>query len=77
MLWFFAQKKTVLNVILLTFALFCTAILPSDLVPKSWTEYGWKYELKALSCILVWLKAGYDLILESTQTEERLAPSAA
>ncbi len=77
MLWFFAQKKTFLNVILLTFALFCTAILPSDLVPKSWTEYGWKYELKALSCILIWLKAGYDLILKSAQTEERLAPSAA
>ena len=70
MLWFFAHEKTLLNVVLLALALFCTAILPSDLVPKSWTEYGWKYELKALSCILVWLKVCYDLIFKSAQREE-------
>ncbi len=64
MLWFFAQEnqeKNVANLVLLSIVVFCASILPSDLVPKSWTDFGWKYELKAISTTLIWLKALYDL----------------
>lgn len=64
MLWFFVQEnqeKNVANLVLLSVVLFCASILPSDLVPKSWTDFGWKYELKAISTTLIWLKALYDL----------------
>lgn len=64
MIWFLAQEnqeKNALNLALLGVALFCASILPSDLVPKSWTDFGWKYELKAIGCTLVWFKALYDL----------------
>jgi hypothetical protein len=61
-LWYFGQEKNNLNLALLLFALLLTSISSTDLFPASIRENVVNpYNLKALPCILVWLKLTVDL----------------
>jgi hypothetical protein len=64
MLWFFLQKeRTPLAIGLLIFVIIFTCFSTSDLFPKFVKEnYIIKYSLKAVPCIVVWLRVTYELL---------------
>ncbi|MEI7488391.1 MAG: glycosyltransferase family 87 protein [Chryseobacterium sp.] len=64
MLWFFLQKeRTPFSIGLLVFVIIFTCFSSSDLFPK-WVknDYIIKYSLKAVPCIVVWLRVAYELL---------------
>lgn len=62
-LWFFYSDKNVINLVLLLFVLFLTQLSPTDIFPKFIRDtYIKPYELKALPCILVWIKINIELL---------------
>jgi len=64
MIWFFLQKKrTPFTIGLLVFVIIFTCFSSSDLFPK-WVknDYIIKYSLKAVPCIVVWLRIVYELL---------------
>ncbi|MBK8088138.1 MAG: hypothetical protein IPK31_09410 [Chitinophagaceae bacterium] len=62
-IWFFSQKRTLLNTILFATAFIFTILSPTDLFPKSIREnFVIPYVLKAVPCILIWFKIMYDLL---------------
>ncbi len=62
-IWFFSQKAKIENVVLLVLAMVLTVLSPTDIFPKSLREdYVYPYTLKALPCILIWVKIIFDLV---------------
>lgn len=76
MIWFLMQKKiSKLDIGLLVFVVILTCFGFSDLFPKFVKEeYIMKYSLKALPCILVWLKIIYELLTRNFETDYKLTP---
>ncbi len=65
-IWFFSQKRRPDNLILLLSALVFTVLSPTDLFPKSIRDaYVVPYVLKAVPCILIWIKITVDLAFYS------------
>jgi len=63
-LWFVSQKPTVDNIALIILTLLLVSLSPTDLFPKSLREnYVVPYVLKALPCVLVWIKINYQLVV--------------
>lgn len=64
MIWFFIQKERTPVVIgLLVFVIIFTCFSTSDLFPKFVKEnYIIKYSLKAVPCIVIWLRVIYELL---------------
>lgn len=64
LIWFFLQKeRTPLIIGLLIFVIIFTCFSTSDLFPKFVKEnYIIKYSLKAVPCIVIWLRVTYELL---------------
>lgn len=65
-IWFVIQEKPLTNttLFLFIFALAVTSFSPSDLVPKYIrTNFIQPYALKALPCVLIWIKIIYDMMV--------------
>lgn len=64
LIWFFLQKeRTPLIIGLLAFVIIFTCFSTSDLFPKFVKEnYIIKYSLKAVPCIVIWLRVTYELL---------------
>ncbi len=64
LIWFFLQKeRTPLIIGLLVFVIIFTCFSTSDLFPKFVKEnYIIKYSLKAVPCIVIWLRVTYELV---------------
>jgi len=61
-IWYFCQEYKKENLALLLFALLFTVLSPTDLFPLFIREkYFQAYAVKAVPCILIWLKIQYDL----------------
>ncbi len=75
MIWFLMQKnKNKLDVALLIFVIVLTCFGFSDVFPKSFKEnYIMKYSLKAVPCILVWMKIIYELLTRDFEKDYILA----
>ncbi|UOU97603.1 glycosyltransferase 87 family protein [Chryseobacterium daecheongense] len=74
MIWFFLQKeRTPLNIGLLVFVIIFTCFSTSDLFPK-WVKHDYiiKYSLKAVPCIVVWLRVVYELLTKNFETDYSL-----
>ncbi|MFT4754915.1 MAG: hypothetical protein ACI85Q_002478 [Salibacteraceae bacterium] len=62
-IWYFAQPKNTVNLILLIFVLVFSQLAPSDLYPKSIRDsFFVPYVIKVFPVILVWMKLLYDTI---------------
>lgn len=62
-IWYYAQPKSTINLILLLLVFVFTCLSPTDLFPPEIrNSFVRPYQLKALPCILVWLKIVYDQI---------------
>ncbi|MEJ5103903.1 glycosyltransferase family 87 protein [Chryseobacterium sp. MYb328] len=74
MIWFTLQKeKTPFIIGLLVFVIILTCFSPSDLFPKFIKQnYIIKYSLKAVPCIIVWLRVIYELITKDFEKDYTL-----
>lgn len=62
-LWFFAQDKSALNVVLVSLAFVFTCLSPTDVFPRSFSSSFFEpYTVKTVPCILIWMKITYDLV---------------
>lgn len=72
-LWFVLSQKNWLNIALFVSAFVLTSLSPTDLFPKYLRdELVNPYTLKAVPCILIWVKMTYDLLSlnkDATSTE--------
>ncbi len=67
-IWFFNSAKKPLDIALLIFAFVLTSLSPTDLFPHYLREHFVQpYVLKALPCILIWIKLTFDLIIKKKQ----------
>lgn len=70
-IWFFSQGIKTENLILLILAFILTVLSATDLFPRSIREsYVMPYGLKALPCILIWVKIIVDLIFYKPMNSE-------
>lgn len=74
MIWFTLQKeKTPFIIGLLVFVIILTCFSPSDLFPKFIKQnYIIKYSLKAVPCILVWIRITYELLTKDFEKDYTL-----
>lgn len=64
-IWFYVQKPTTINIILLVLAIVFTCLSPTDIFPPNVRNEILKpYVVKAVPCILIWLKISYDLLFD-------------
>lgn len=71
--WYFSapQKRSKFDVALLVFAFILSGMGGSDLFPREIKrEYILKYALKALPCLLIWLKLIYEQMTKDYQAEK-------
>lgn len=62
-LWFLASPKNWINITLFVSAVLLTSMSPTDLFPRFVREEWIKpYTLKAVPCILIWMKIIYDML---------------
>lgn len=77
-IWFATKDKPIskLDLFLLIFALILTSLGPSDLMPKFLKEnYIKPYALKALPCVLIWIKIICDMwVLKGKSLTEKSSP---
>ncbi len=64
-IWFFSESRKNLDVFLLVLVFVLTCLSPTDLFPRSWrNDWVVPYSLKALPCVLVWIKINVDLFFK-------------
>jgi hypothetical protein len=62
-IWFFAQKVSVENIVLLILVIIFTILSPTDIFLASFRSgFVQPYVLKVVPCILVWIKITVDLM---------------
>ncbi|RMZ60090.1 DUF2029 domain-containing protein [Chryseobacterium nematophagum] len=74
LIWFFLQKERTPFILgLLIFVIIFTCFSTSDLFPKFVKEnYIIKYSLKAVPCILIWLRVSYELLTQDFEKDYSL-----
>jgi len=69
-IWFIISRKSTLNIILFSFAFLLTSLSPTDIFPRSvLNEWVIPYSLKAVPCILIWLKITYKMLFLQNKEE--------
>lgn len=64
-IWFYAQKLTTQNLILLMLTIVFTCLSPTDIFPPYIRkEIFQPYVVKVVPCILIWVKMNYDLLFD-------------
>lgn len=68
-IWYFSSPPSRINLYLFIFAFILTSLSPTDIFPKIIRDTFVKpYALKALPCILIWIKIIYDMITFNKKT---------
>ena len=64
-IWFYAQKPSTINIVLLILCIVFTCLSPTDIFPPYVRkEIFQPYVAKAVPCILIWVKIIYDLLFD-------------
>ena len=72
-IWFFQSKQNILNSILVILAFILVSLSPTDLFPRTLRNtIIVPYALKAVPCILIWLKILYDMIMVKSPKDQNL-----
>ncbi len=69
-IWYIASKRTFLDKTLLFLVFVFTTLSPTDLFPKIIFKYLDYNIVKALPCVLVWIKLQIDLFRKNTNDPE-------
>ncbi|RQO31387.1 hypothetical protein DBR32_05330 [Taibaiella sp. KBW10] len=68
--WFVSKRQyTNLDIILVIFAILLTSLSATDLFPKAARVVVRQYSLKALPCVLIWLKIIYEMLTHTEYTK--------
>jgi hypothetical protein len=68
-IWFFSAAREKVDVVLMVLVFILTCLSPTDLFPRSWrNDWVVPYSLKALPCVLVWIKINFDLLANNKLT---------
>ena len=68
--WFFSSERKNLDIFLIALLFLLTCLSPTDLFPKYLRDnFIVPYSLKALPCILIWIKIQFELLLFHERTE--------
>lgn len=74
--WFFSQKLKIENLVLIILVLIFTILSSTDIFPKSIRkEFIEAYVIKAVPCILVWLKITFDLLFYKPENKTEIIPT--
>ena len=69
-IWFFNSERKKMNIFLIALLFLLTCLSPTDLFPKQLRDnFIVPYSLKALPCILIWIKIQFELFLFHDRTE--------
>ncbi len=75
-LWFVPAVKSPLNIALFVMAVLLTVLSPTDLFPAVLRKnYVIPFVLKALPCILIWIRIQYELLTIQSVDPEQIQPS--
>jgi len=70
-LWYLPLERKPLNLLLFVLAIVFTSLAPTDIFPKFIRKNFFEpYVVKAIPCILIWIKLSYDLIFLKYQPEK-------
>ncbi|MEO1262762.1 MAG: glycosyltransferase family 87 protein [Bacteroidota bacterium] len=70
-IWFVWSEKNIINITLFILAFIFTSLSPTDIFPKYIRDELVKpYTLKAVPCILIWIKIIYDMFLLKPSRQE-------
>ncbi len=70
-IWFFSSPKKIVDMYLVVFAFILTSLSPTDLFPRYLrTHFVVPYTLKALPCILIWIKITIDSLTPTLSKRE-------
>jgi hypothetical protein len=70
-IWFFTSGKSKTNIALFAFAFIFTCLSPTDLIPRSLKiTFFEPYVLKALPCIVIWIKILSDLLFTGREARD-------
>jgi len=73
-IWFMNNEKSTLNSFLFVATFILTSLSPTDIFPRFLREEFVKpYSLKALPCILIWIKIIYDMIMQKKILAENMS----
>ncbi len=62
-IWFVVSEKNRLNIALFILAFLFTSLSPTDIFPRFIrNDFIKPYAIKALPCVLIWIKINYDMI---------------
>ena len=68
-IWYFMQDRKTIDLALLILAIVFTTLSPTDIFPEVVRNHFIKpYALKAVPCILIWIRIYYDLLFSSMST---------
>ncbi len=76
-IWFVSNKRNNLDLGLLLLAMLLTSLSPTDLFPKFIRDtYIIPYSLKALPCILIWMKVIFEMINYKSSSQLNIISSS-
>lgn len=76
-IWYFSQRKDLLNLLLLVLGFIFTALAFTDLCPRGFKEGFIKpYHIKALFPLLIWMKLTFDLVTARYKPAEPVMKTA-
>ena len=74
-IWFVSDKRSKLDLGLLLLAMLLTSLSPTDLFPKFLRDqYVVPFSLKALPCILIWIKIIYEMLSMKLSSQLKNTP---
>lgn len=77
-IWYFVSPKNKLNTALVIGLFIFTILSPTDLFPRLIrNQFIVPYSLKALPCVLVWIKLNYDLLTQKKFKGLKVSPASA
>jgi hypothetical protein len=69
-IWFFLETRTGLDIFLMVLLFILTSLSPTDLFPRTLrNDFVLPYSLKALPCVLIWIRINVDLLLNKKMIE--------
>ncbi|RLD41290.1 MAG: DUF2029 domain-containing protein [Bacteroidetes bacterium] len=71
-IWFFAQKRTIFNTVLLALAFVFISFTLTDLFPREMRQFLYDYYIKAIPAILIWVMLIYQMVSGSFQAKNEV-----
>jgi hypothetical protein len=69
-IWYIAQKKTILNTVLIILAFVVVSLFSTDIMPANIrNEFVYPYYIRTIPVLLIWFKLMYDMLFQLKSTD--------